>query len=150
YRRLAALSSGAALVNWIVLGFPALYLSSAYGLKVAGAYALGNRIVGAPMQLIGGSMGQVYRGESARLVREQPTLLKGLFLRTGRRLVAAGMPPILLLALIGPQVFALVFGANWRTAGQYLQILAPVLVIQFVTSTLSCIVEVVERQDLYL
>jgi O-antigen/teichoic acid export membrane protein len=150
YRRLALLSSGSALLNWMVLGFPAIYLSSAYGLRVAGAYALGQRIIGVPMLLIGGSMGQVYQGEAARLVRERPWDLKRLFIRTAQRLFLVGLLPILAVALAGPWTFGLVFGSAWRDAGLYLQLLAPMLVVQFVIGTLGATVEVIERQDLYL
>lgn len=150
YRRWAVLSTGSAFLNSVVLGVPVLFLSSGYGLTVAGSYALGQRIVGVPMLLVGSSMSQVYLAEAFRLAREDPLQLERLFLQTAKRLLLVGTLPILGLTLTAPWTFTVIFGSQWRDAGLYLMLLAPMLLVQFVSSQLSGTLDVLERQDLFL
>jgi O-antigen/teichoic acid export membrane protein len=150
YWQLAMMLSASTILNTAVATVPAIYLASYHGLGVAGAYALGQRVVAAPMELVAGSMAQVYFGEAYRLKREDPGRLYSLFLKTVVRLAAVGTGPLLLIALSGPWVFSVLFGSNWREAGQYLQVLAPMLVIQFIYNGFAGTLEVLERKTLIL
>lgn len=148
YRNLALSSSGSTLLNSLVSAFPAIFLGAVYGLGAAGSFALGQRVLAAPIDLIGGSMSQVYFGEAYRLKREDPSRLHGLFVKTIGRLVLIGVLPILIVALTSPWTFTLIFGPNWTEAGRFLQVLTPMLVIQFVYSGFGGTLEVLERKDL--
>jgi O-antigen/teichoic acid export membrane protein len=150
YWQLAMMLSASTILNTAVATVPAIYLASFHGLGVAGAYALGQRVVAAPMELVAGSMAQVYFGEAYRLKREDPGRLYGLFLKTVMRLAVVGTGPLLLIALTGPWAFSLLFGSNWREAGQYLQVLAPMLVVQFIYNGFAGTLEVLERKSLIL
>lgn len=144
YRQLALMLSASTVLNTTVAAVPAIFLATYYGLGVAGAYALGQRVVAAPMQLIAGSMSEVYLGEAYRLKRERPEGLYQLFVKTVGRLTLVGAAPLLLVALTSPWVFALVFGSDWREAGVYLQVLAPMLVIQFIYNGFAGTLDVLE------
>jgi O-antigen/teichoic acid export membrane protein len=50
--------------------------------------------------------------------------------------VVASIPSILLY-LFSSEIFSFIFGAEWRTAGDYLKILLPSIILQFIVSTLS-------------
>jgi len=58
----------------------------------------------------------------------------------------SGYSRILILMIIGEELFALVLGAQWATAGEYTRILAPWLLLVFIASPLSTIFSVLERQ----
>ena len=148
YLKLVLFSSGSAIVGALVVAVPPVFFAASYGLAVAGAFALGQRVMAAPMELIAGSMSQVYWSDASRLAREEPAELRRLFIRTVLRLSAVGGLPILVIALASPWVFSLVFGSSWREAGVFLQVLAPMLMIQFVYNGLAGTLEVIERQDL--
>ncbi len=150
YRQLAMMSSGSQLMNSVVAAFPVMFLGSVYGLGVAGAFALGQRVVTAPMEMVAGSMAQVYFGEAYRLKREDPGRLYGLFVKTVGRLALIGVVPILIVALTSPWTFSLAFGSDWREAGSYLQVLAPMLVIHFIYNGFGGTLEVLERKDLIM
>jgi O-antigen/teichoic acid export membrane protein len=150
YRRFPQLLSIAALANTAAMQLPVLLLASLYTPVAAGLFALGHRVVGVPLSLIGQAMGQVYLGRAAELRRTDPTQLRPLFLRISRKLLLSGGIPIACLAIGGPWVFAFVFGESWLTAGQYVQVLAPMLLIQFAVVPLAQTLTVLERQDLQL
>ena len=58
------------------------------------------------------------------------------------------MPATALLVVVGPELFALVFGENWRQAGEYARYMAPWLYMVFITSPLSTLFLVFERENI--
>ena len=147
YKKFPLLSGSSTLLNSAGVQLPALVLASVYGLQVAGLFALGQRIIGTPFSLIGTSVSQVYVGEAARLATDNPHDLLKLFLTTARRLFFIGLIPITALAVGGPWLFVLIFGKAWLGAGQYIQLLALMIVAQFVVVPLSYTLDVLERLD---
>jgi O-antigen/teichoic acid export membrane protein len=150
YRRFPQLSSPAALLNALGLQLPTLLFVALYGPSVAGWMALGQRVVGVPMRVVGQALAQVYLGEAARIIREEPARLPVLFNRLARRLAWAGAIPIAAIGLAGPTVFPWFFGEEWREAGWYVLLLAPTVWAQFVVSPLSQTVVLAERQGAQL
>ena len=67
-----------------------------------------------------------------------------------QRLVSIGIFPILILMIIGEELFGLVLGAQWSTAGGYARILAPWIFLVFIASPLSTIFSVLEKQTVGL
>ena len=58
--------------------------------------------------------------------------------------------PFGLFALIAPDLFEIVFGKNWRTAGEYAQILTPMFLLRFISNPLSNMFLIAEKQKLEL
>jgi O-antigen/teichoic acid export membrane protein len=54
------------------------------------------------------------------------------------------------MLVFGPDLFGFVFGEQWRTAGEYAQILSVLLVFRFVVSPLSYVLLVYGRQRVAL
>ncbi|MDY6878145.1 MAG: oligosaccharide flippase family protein [Chloroflexota bacterium] len=150
YRRFPLLSSGSALLNRAGLDLPPLLLAAFYGPQVVGWFGLGRRLIKVPMTLVGRSVAQVYMGESARLAQEAPETLHRLFLKTAQKLLLVGGIPIALLGLSSPWLFALIFGEIWREAGVYVQLLAVMLVAEFVVVPVSSTLNMLEQQNLQL
>lgn len=148
YRNFPLVSTWSALLNAMALFLPAILITAIFDAQVSGQFALGQRIVGLPMALIGQAIAQVYTAECAALLREHPERLNGLFKRTMRKLFLAGALPLLALALMGPQGFRWMFGPKWGMAGLFVRILAPVYLLQLVASSLSQTMAVLERQKL--
>jgi O-antigen/teichoic acid export membrane protein len=150
YRRFPMLSSSTAVLNYSGLYLPPILLAAFYGPQVAGWFLLGQRVIGLPTMVVGKSVSDVYMGEAAQLVRTDPHALERLFTKTAKRLTLMGAPPLLVLGLVAPWVFALVFGEGWREAGVYAQLMAVAFLAQFVTTPLEATFAVTERQDLGL
>jgi len=66
------------------------------------------------------------------------------------RLMFIGVLPTMLLTTIGGELFTVIFGTRWYEAGRYAQILAPWLFFWFISSPLSSLFLVYERQELAL
>jgi lipopolysaccharide exporter len=150
YKRFPILSGPSALLNTFGLELPVLLVVAFFGAAVGGQYALAQRVIALPATLIGGAIAQVYFAEGARRAQQRPEELRGLFLRTSRSLALTGLGPFALVALAAPFLFGPVFGANWREAGLYVAILAPMFYLQFVASPTGATLDILERQDLHL
>lgn len=150
YKRFPLLTSFSSLFNSAGLQLPPLLLVAFFGAHIGGFYALVQRVVGAPMTMVGQSVAQVFFGESARLARENPSALRRLYFQAAGKLLVFGGIPIGALALIAPQVFGLIFGAAWEEAGVYIQIMALGFIAQFVVVPLSQTLNMLERQGMQL
>lgn len=144
YRRFPLLSSWAALFNTAGSQLPPLLFAALFDPVVAGMYGLANRVLSMPMLVLGKSVANVFLSGAAQAWRE------GRFgqrvAEVHGRLAQIGMPPAFTLALAGPQLFAWIFGAEWREAGVIAQWLSPWLYLVFVTSPLSAAFDVLGRQ----
>ncbi|MFW6275733.1 MAG: lipopolysaccharide biosynthesis protein [bacterium] len=150
YKRFPLYSSGSGLVNSLGLQMTPLLIAGILGPVVAGLYALTQRVSGAPMRLIGESFGLVYYKEAADSLKLSKRELRSLFLRHTKTLFIIGLVPVTILLILGPKGFAFIFGDNWAESGLYAQILAPMLLLQFVVVPLSQTLNIIERQDLQL
>ena len=62
------------------------------------------------------------------------------------KLIFIGMLPMIVLALISGDLFAVLFGETWSEAGRYAEILIPWIFFSFIASPLSSLFAVYERQ----
>jgi O-antigen/teichoic acid export membrane protein len=147
YRKFPLISSGSALLNSLGLQITPLLIALHYGAGIAGLWALSERIIGAPMALVGRAISQVYFGEAALLARKDPEKLKKMFMKTALNLLKFGCIPILLLMVIGPWLFDFVFGSAWHKSGEYLRILAPMYLIQFIAVPLDSTLLILQKQN---
>lgn len=150
YVRFAMFSTPAAFLTTAWLQIPALLLATFYGPEVAGWFALGQLCLGAPIMLLGDSVGEVYVGEAARLARETPKQLYSLFLNTAGRIFLLGLVPIGVVALGGSELFKFAFGDSWGEAGIYVRLLAAMFLLRLAVAPVSRTLSIIERQDLFL
>lgn len=150
YRRFPIFSSGSALLGTVGLRAPLLLLVAFFGTVAGGQYALAERLCYLPVTLVAGAVGQVYIAESARLAREQPADLAGLFVRTTRSLAKIAIIPAILVAIAAPIFAGLVFGERWTVAGQFVAVLVPMFYVAFVATATGDVLYVLERQGLHL
>jgi O-antigen/teichoic acid export membrane protein len=150
YRRFPLVSAWGTLLNNAGLYVPAIALAAIYGPAVAGWFALAERTTKVPFTLIGNSAAQVYMGEAADTLRNAPYALRPLFRTFALRLLLVGIVPATVVALVGPDLFRLVFGAEWEVAGVFARVLAIAFVVRFVASPLSQTLNLLERQGIQL
>lgn len=148
YRRFPLVSTWSALLNVGALQLPALLFASQFGAESAGSFSFSQRIIAAPMAVVGMAVGQVYVAEAARLSSHDPGAAFRLFQNSAKKLFLVGVVPIGLLGVAAPFLFPLLFGPQWTEAGMFVQVLAPAFLGQFVVSPLSQTLNILERQDL--
>jgi O-antigen/teichoic acid export membrane protein len=149
YKRFPLLSSWSAILNSVGVQIPVLFLTAYHSPAVVGLYALSTRLLGIPLNLISGAVGQVHMAESARLVTQSPELLLRIFWKTVRTMFMIAFPLVGVLALVAPWLFSFVFGVEWREAGIYLQILCPMFLFDLVANSVGETIGFLERQDLH-
>jgi lipopolysaccharide exporter len=136
------------LLNTVSSQLPAFLLSAFFSSAVVGYYALGYRLLGLPMSLFGSSVAQVFfqRAAEARVEGRLAALVEAAF----RRLVMFSAFPLLLLTIIGRDLFVVTFGERWAEAGVYAQILSTWVFFQLISGPLSTLFSVLERQEMGL
>lgn len=150
YRRFPLISTWSGLLNAVGIFSPPIMVAGLYGSRVAGFFALAQRVIAAPVTLVSFSVSQVFLGRAAHLARGASGSLHQLVRSTGRRLLLVGLVPGAVLLIAAPGLFAFVFGENWRTAGTLAQLLVPSFLLQFAVVPISQTLNVLEKQDLQL
>lgn len=126
------------------LEIPPLILAGVFSPAAAGLYALTNRVLSLPASFVGGAVSQVFFADASEAYREG-TLGK-LVKQVHLKMAHVGFPLMLVLILLGPDLFDFAFGADWRQSGEFAKWMAPWLYLVFVSSPLTVITAVMERQ----
>jgi O-antigen/teichoic acid export membrane protein len=123
---------------------PTLFINAAFGLAASGYFMLAERVVGMPLSLVSGSIGDVFRQEIGE------SFLAGqrcreIFISTLKKLVAVATPPFLILLFFAPSLFSLVFGEKWRVAGEYARLMCPMFYLRFISNPLSLVAIIAQK-----
>lgn len=145
YRNFPAYNLPNALLDGVRVAWTNLMIARCWGANALGHYAFAWRFLWMPISLVGGAAGKVLfqRLSEAKAagVPLRPSVVKFLV-----HLVGLGAVPFLVIAIWSPGLFALVFGPAWREAGDVARILSPWLFLNFLSSSLSVVYVVLERQ----
>lgn len=144
--RFPVFGAPSSLLNAAAAALPVPLLAGVYGLPIAGQFALVQRVLGLPLNVIGTSVGDAMLGRMSEQARSDPAAALPLFRRLAFVLAGVGVPGALVLALVGPDLFALVFGEPWRDAGTVAALMAPWLVAAMIVSPLSRVALVYQGQ----
>lgn len=130
---------------------PVLLLTGFSGQAAVGFFNMSNRLLGLPYSLFAESFTQVFFQRAASEYAE-----RGECYTTYRKMLM-GMtvlvvPFLCVVALIAPQLFALLLGERWREAGDYSRILCVLFAFQLVCTPLSSMMVIAKRlrEDLIL
>jgi len=138
-----------ALLNTASQQLPTIMLAFYFSPKIVGFYALGKTVLSMPMNMVGGAVAQVFFQKASEAHYRTGNLSK-VVEEVFKRLVSLGIFPILLLTLIGEDLFVVVFGQRWAEAGVYMQILAIWIFFVFISSPISTLFSVFEKQQMGL
>jgi O-antigen/teichoic acid export membrane protein len=144
-------SMWAIFANTLSIHLTNVLISSFYSVATLGFYSLVQKVLGMPTALIGGSIGQVFFQEATK-EKELTGKATKSFNTTVKKLIIIGVPVFSILYFIVEDIFAFVFGEEWRIAGQYAKIVIPLFFIRFISSSLSVSLVVFEKQqsELYI
>ncbi|HUV14987.1 MAG TPA: oligosaccharide flippase family protein [Pelolinea sp.] len=148
YKKFPLYNIWASFFNNVSLYMPGLLLSAYFSPVIAGYYSLGQNVIRLPIQLASGSIGLVFFQRSAKAYHEGN--LAHVVFETFSRLVSYGLFPMLLILVIGQELFVVVFGAQWGEAGVYAQILSIWSFIMFLVTPLSCLTNILGRNEVSL
>ena len=102
-----------------------------------------------PMSIIGSSVNQVFFQEASFAYANNqdlwPITKKALL-----KLLVIAVPMFSIIILFGPWLFEFVFGEKWREAGVYAQLMSPWLMANFISSPISSIPSILNKQRNYM
>jgi len=128
---------------------PVIFLSAMFGSGSAGFYILIQRVIGAPMVIVAGAIGDVFRHEASQEYAKSGNC-RLIYRSSFFRLLIISVVPFSIFLLFAPELFVLVFGEAWRLSGEYAQILTPMFFLQFLTSPLSTMFMIAQKQKIDL
>jgi O-antigen/teichoic acid export membrane protein len=146
YRHFPLYAMPSSVINALANNLPLPLIAIGFGPVTAGQYALVQRVLQAPVGLIGGSVADAFHSRLAFYVREAPKSAAGLFRKCTVLLVIAGLPMVAILVLGAEPLFARIFGGPWREAGAIALWLLPWTYAMLVVSPLSRAVQVLGGQ----
>ncbi len=133
----------------ITLQMPVFLLGAYFSAPVAGFYSLTQRVLGAPSTVVAGALGDVFRQEASRSYAQNGRC-DDIYRSTFRKLLGLSLVPALIFFFAAPSLFPILFGSAWRISGEFAQILTPVMFVRFITSPLSSMYLIAQRQKLDL
>jgi O-antigen/teichoic acid export membrane protein len=145
YKKFPLYSTWSVLLNSASHQLPFWILAYYFSPKVVGFFAFAKTVVSLPMDIVGQAVAQVFFQKASEVHNhngELPILVEKIF----EKLVSIGLYPILMLTLIGKDVFTVLFGDRWAEAGVYVQLLGLMVFFRFISSPISTLFSVLEKQ----
>lgn len=145
YRNFALISVPSDFINTLTNQLPVFFIMYFFAEAILGQYNLTLRAAYAPLAILGVAILDVFKERAAREFSSTGNC-RALFLKTAKSLALIGTPVLLGVYPFAPTLFAFVFGEEWRTAGEFAQILIPLFIIRFIVSPLSYMIYIAEKQ----
>lgn len=144
FQRFPKYGTWAALLNTLSLQAPILLLSYYFGGSVTGLFALAQQVLLMPVALLSKSASQAFIAVAVDAAREDriSEVVNDLF----GRMSFLGLPLAVAVLLVAPEVFATLFGDEWRASGLYAQWLSVWLLFAFLSLPLSPLIAVLDKQ----
>ena len=130
------------LLNTFFKQIPVFGLTTFFGDALAGHYDLGHKVLGKPVGITGSSIGQVFSQEAAKMNNENPNKIRPFFQKNLKTMFWLVLPATILVMLLSPILFPIIFGAEWSTSGVYAKWLMPFFAVTFLKAPLSFIIDI--------
>jgi O-antigen/teichoic acid export membrane protein len=147
--RFPVFSMPADFIGSLSAQLPVLMTGNRFGAESAGQLSLTNKALAGPMKLLANSVLSVFKEEAGREYRETRQCSEA-FKRTLKSLILIGVPPFVAIFYFSEFAFEVFFGPQWREAGEYASILTPMFFLQFLSSPLSYVLYIANKQLLDL
>ena len=137
YRKFPLVSVWGALANTVAIQLPVFVISYWYAVVEAGYYILTYKVVSLPLFMISAALSDVLHSKMVRVDRETPWKLRRLVVKVFVILLACVTPVVFLMFFFSENIFSIVFGREWGTAGMYAAILVFPIAVRFAVVPLS-------------
>ncbi|WP_048174202.1 oligosaccharide flippase family protein [Methanosarcina siciliae] len=151
YKNFPLFSSWSMIANTISPQVPTFLLALFYGTTVVGHYSLAYQVVNMPMTIVGNAIGQVFfqkvsEVKNGNVDGDMKIVVEEVY----KKLILIGIFPMILLMIIGEQVFTFAFGESWSVSGTYVRILLPWIFLVFLSSPISTLYNIYDKQSVWL
>jgi O-antigen/teichoic acid export membrane protein len=134
--RFTLFSLPAEIVSAATSQLPIFIIAVRFGAVPVAMYALVLRVLSIPVGLLGSSVLTVFQNRAGQEYRDRGNCIS-IYLKTLKILALLSFLPFLGLHFFGSNIVNFLLGEQWNLAGEYAEILAPMLFIAFVSSPLS-------------
>ena len=149
YKDFAYFRTPQIFLNSVGQSLPILMLANLFTPATVGFYVLARTVLFVPSNLIGTSVAEVFYPKFVETVRQGDSG-KLLLVKACTSLAAIGSVPYLTLIAFGPLLFALIFGNEWREAGEYSRWMSIWLFVVLVTRPIIAAIPALSLQGLFL
>jgi len=136
YIKFPKYSLGGVIAGSLSIHFVEILISSFFSVATLGFYTLVQKILGLPMSLIGGSIGQVFYQEATQEKHKSGKAII-IYKKTFKKLSILSVLFFGFLYFSVEDIFTFVFGQEWHIAGVYAKIIIPLFFIRFIYVALS-------------
>jgi len=123
-------------------------ISFYFGNVALGSFSFAKSIIMRPLQVIGGSVSQVFYQRASKIYNETGDIWN-ISKRTLLNLVLIGLPFAILIFVFGGDIFHIIFGNLWKQAGVFSEILIFWLFISFVASPFGSVPIILHKQHFF-
>lgn len=149
YKDFACYRTPQIFLNSVGQSLPILMLANLFTPAAVGFYVLARTVLFVPSNLIGTSVAEVFYPKFVETIRNGESGKK-LLVKACTTLAAIGSLPYLVLIAFGPWLFALIFGADWKEAGEYSRWMSIWLFVVLVTRPIIAAIPALSLQGLFL
>ena len=144
-------STPAQFINGFSYSSLSIIIEWMFSLTILGYYSISVRLLGLPLSVISGNVSKIFYENASREFEKYHTYRKTLKY-TFLFLFFLAVPMVLLMMTVVPSLCGYYLGEEWKKAGDYIFILAPMFGIRFIVTSLSPALIIVNKQkiDLYL
>jgi len=147
YKKLPFFNLPNALVDTVKMSGISILITKFFTTATLGQYALARRMVVTPAALVGNSLSQVF---FQKLANAKKTDLNRLIIKFIIKAASIALPMYLIVYIYATDIFIFVFGQNWELAGKIASALSPWLFLNFISSPLSSVYIILNRQEIML
>lgn len=133
------------LFNSLGQAIPIWFLAYYFGNAEVGFFSMAMTLFSVPINIISTSISDVYRQRATEEYKSSGRCLAS-FDKIMWIITALGVGVLLIFEWFLPQLTSLFLGEKWFVAGRYAQILAPAMVLMFISNSLSGMFIVANRQ----
>jgi O-antigen/teichoic acid export membrane protein len=135
----------AALISSLNSNGISVFATPIFGSLIGGSFALVNKFIGTPINLISKSFLDVFKKEA-----NQEYQIKGhskvTFKKVIKGMIVLTIIPFILFFLYSEDIFIVFFGDEWLQAGFYAKILTPMIFLKMLSRPLSFMFYIVNKQ----
>jgi O-antigen/teichoic acid export membrane protein len=148
--RLMFFSLPSAMIELLSGQLPQLFIGT-FGKTVFGWFGQANRLMNAPLDLVGQSVRMVFWETAGNEYREKGNCTS-VFNKTLKNMFLFSILPFTFFYFTAPWLFTVVLGPGWQQAGAYAQLLLPLCFFRFLSSPLSSLFYITHKQqyDLFI
>ena len=147
YKKFPLLNLPNAIIDGVRLVGIDTLITKFFTSSILGQYYLAFRMLQAPMSIIGSSFSQVFIQKIASVDKKEINVIVKKFISLSFIIT---VPIFSLIYFLAPLIFKIIFGKEWIIAGNIASILCPWIALNFISSPISNVYIVLNKQEYML